>query len=195
MNKRRPKTPPPRHRAGFSWTWLGVLLPIAAVVALIIVGRGNDGTSTPTVEAATRAAMFELPATDGSTVALSDALANGDVLLYFSMGVGCDGCFAQIPEVADALAERDITMLPVMVQPMDIVRSTAQSWNIDTPILIDADRSVSKAYGMLGINGHSDRPFHSVVLLRQDGTVALIKNYDTMFVGASDMMADLDRVS
>jgi peroxiredoxin len=45
------------------------------------------------------AIQFELLTTDGKTVALNETLAEGDTLLYFSMGVGSDGCLAQIPEI------------------------------------------------------------------------------------------------
>lgn len=192
MNNRQAKTQPTPSKSRFSWTWLGILLPIAAVVALVIAGQGTDGSTTPEVEAGTKAALFELPATDGSTMSLSNALLNGDVVVYFSMGVGCDGCFAQIPEVADAMAERNITMLSVMVQPADIVGATADAWGITTPILIDEDQSVSRAYNMIGKNGHNDRPFHSIAVVRQDGTLVFEKTYDSMFVPAAEFMADVD---
>jgi len=194
MNNRRASTSKKRPERKISWTWLGVLLPIAAVIALVIAGRGSDGATTAVVEPGTRAATFELPTTAGTTVALNDALAEGDALIYFSMGVGCDGCFAQIPEVEGALADRGIAFLPVMIQPRDLVAATAADWGIDIPILIDEDRAVSKAYDMLGKNGHTDRPFHSIAIVRQDGSLAFEKTYDTMFVSVDDMMADVDGV-
>lgn len=196
MNQQESKTGSGRAKPRVSWTWLGILIPIAAIVALVVVGSGNNGPDTPTpIAAGTQAAMFELPTTAGTTVALEDALADGDVLLYFSMGVGCDGCFAQIPEVEGQLAARSIGFLPVMVQPADVVGATAAQWNIDIPILIDEDRAVSKAYDMLGKNGHTDRPFHSIAIVHQDGTLAFAKTYDTMFVGADEMMVDVDSIS
>jgi len=192
MNNRRAKTRRAQNRSGISWTWLGILIPIAAVVVLIIVGQGTDGSTTTQVEAGTKAALFELPATNGTTISLSDALAKGDTVVYFSMGVGCDGCFAQIVEVADAMAERNITMLPVMVQPLDMVKATADAWGIDLPILIDEDMSVSREYDMIGKNGHNNSAFHSIVVVRQDGTLAFEKTYDSMFVPAAELMADVD---
>jgi len=192
MNNRQAKTPQTPRKSGFSWTWLGILIPIVAVAALIIVGQGTDGSTTPEVEAGTKAALFELPATDGTNMSLSDALVNGDVLVYFSMGVGCDGCFAQILEVKDAIAERNITFLPVMVQPLDIVKATADAWGITTPILIDEDQSVSRSYDMIGKNSHNDRPFHSIAVVRQDGTLVFEKTYDSMFVPSDEFMADVD---
>jgi len=196
MRKQHGNTKSNRAKPRVSWTWLGILIPIAAIVLLVVVGSGDNGADAPTpVAAGTKATMFELPSTAGTTVSLESALADGDVLLYFSMGVGCDGCFAQIPEVEGQLEERGIGFLPVMVQPVDVVGATADQWNIDIPILIDEDRAVSKAYDMLGKNGHTDRPFHSIALVHQDGTLAFAKTYDTMFVGAADMMADIDSIN
>jgi peroxiredoxin len=137
------------------------------------------------------AAGFTLPTSLGTQVALDDVLADGDALLYFSMGVGCDGCFAQIPEIQAPLADMGITLVPVMVQPADQVRTVADAFGIGTPILIDEDRSISEAYGMLGVYGHSDRPSHSVALVGADRTVKWVKHYATMFVPVADFMADL----
>ncbi len=165
-----------------------MLIPLVAIGALMVFGSGDDSAD---VSATATATLFELPTSKGTTASLEQALSESDVLLYFSMGVGCDGCFAQIPEVADALRARDITLMPVMVQDGELVNSVAQSWGIDEPILIDADLSVSEAYGMLGISGHTDRPFHSIALIKQDRTVALVKHYNTMFVEVADMMNDI----
>jgi peroxiredoxin len=190
MTSRQRQHQPQRVRRRRSpWPWIGALVPLAAIAALMVLGSGDDAATE--VSSGGQATMFELPTTDGTTFALRDALAESDVLLYFSMGVGCDGCFAQIPEVTAALDERGIALVPVMVQDADLVRTAANAWGIDRPILIDADRSVSDAYGMLGINGHDDRPFHSIALVKQDGTTSFVKHYETMFVGVDEMLADL----
>lgn len=91
-------------------------------------------------------------------------------LAYFSMGVGCDGCFAQIPEIDHALASRGIELLPVMVDPIDALAFEATRFGIERPILIDEDRSVSESYGMVGQFGHGDRPSHSFAFISSDGT-------------------------
>lgn len=189
QRRNRPHRSNRARSARSSWTWLGIVLPIAAIAALAIFGSGKDSTTVATP--GTPAAMFELPTSTGTTFALQDALTESDVLLYFSMGVGCDGCFAQIPEVNQALADRQIKLMPVMIQDTDLVNTTAQAWGIEQPILIDADRAVSEAYEMLGINGHNDRPFHSIALVKQEGTVSFVKHYDTMFVEVDEMIADL----
>jgi peroxiredoxin len=151
---------------------------------------GGSGGNDQAAEG-TQATEFTLPTSLGTEVALDDVLANGDALLYFSMGVGCDGCFAQIPEIEAPLADMGITLMPVMVQSADQVRGVAERFGINTPILIDENRSVSKEYDMLGVYGHSDRPSHSFALVGRDGTVKWVKHYATMFVPVDDFMADM----
>jgi peroxiredoxin len=107
------------------------------------------------------------------------------------MGVGCDGCFAQIPEIEAELAEREIALLPVMVDPADVVAREADRFGISTPILIDSDRQVSEIYGMLGVYGHSDRPSHSFALV-ENGTITWSRHYAEMFVPSNDLFAELD---
>ena len=112
-------------------------------------------------------------------------------MLYFSMGVGCDGCFAQIPEIEAVLAEQGITLVSVMVDPVERVASEASRFGITTPILIDSNRSASEAYGMLGVYGHSDRPSHSFALVGADSNVRWVKHYASMFVSAEEFLAEI----
>jgi peroxiredoxin len=160
-----------------------------AIAVLVIVStvKGEPGSA---LEAA-QAPGFTLPTDAGGTASLSDILADGDALLYFSMGVGCDGCFAQIPEVADALQERGLALVPIMVDDPRLVAQEASRFGITMPILIDGTREVSEAYGMLGVYGHPDRPSHSFALVRADGTVAWVKHYGTMFVTLDQLLADM----
>lgn len=171
------------------WRWFGFVIPIVAIVALVIVGVVSSGPDEAVVS--TPAPDFALPATNGTVVSLSDALSHGDVLLYFSMGVGCDGCFAQIPEIRDELASQGVVFLPIMVDPIDLVAGEASRFGISTPILIDDSRQVSAAYGMLGVYGHADRPSHSFALVSRDGTIKWVRHYATMFVPAQDFMQEL----
>ena len=134
---------------------------------------------------------FTLPTSAGTEVTLDQILAGGnEAMLYFSMGVGCDGCFAQIPEIDDALAARGVTLVPVMVDPAQMVADESVRFGIADPILIDQDRAVSSAYEMLGVYGHTDRPSHSFALVGTDGQVKWIKHYATMFVPAEELLAD-----
>ncbi|GBE22466.1 MAG TPA: redoxin domain-containing protein [Actinobacteria bacterium] len=183
------KRPQPKRRASIG-KWLGFGIPIAGIVGLVLFGVLSSGPDEAVVSSA--APDFSLPTTDGTMVSLQDLMAQGgDVLLYFSMGVGCDGCFAQIPEIADDLAAKEITFAPIMVNPADQVAADAARFGITTPILIDNSRKVSSAYGMIGVYGHADRPAHSFALVGKDGTIKWVHHYAKMFVPADEFMKDL----
>jgi len=171
------------------WAWVGLAVPLVALLAIVVVGA-VAGEPDSALEAQA-APGFTLPSTAEGTESLDAILGGGDALLYFSMGVGCDGCFEQIPEAAAGLEARGIRLVPVMVDPIERVASEAARFGITTPILIDEDRAASVAYGMLGVYGHADRPSHSFALVRADGTVAWVKHYATMFVPLEQLLADM----
>jgi peroxiredoxin len=160
-------------------------LSLAILVGVSVVSEKDED---PVAEAA----PFELVGTNGQTASLEESLAEGDALLYFSMGVGCDGCFAQIPELEAALAERGMSFVPIMVDPVDVVAAEAARFGIERPILIDSASAVSEAYGMVGIYGHGDRPSHSFALVRQTGEIAWVRHYAEMFVPADALLGELD---
>ncbi len=170
--------------------WLLIVLPVmaiaVAIAATVVAESGNDPSDSPTI-----APGFTLPTTTGAVVSLDEVLERGEALLYFSMGVGCDGCFVQIPEIRDTLAEQGITLVSVMVDPTDIVEGEAARFGIDEPILIDADRAVSDSYGMLGQFGHGTVPSHSFAHVTADGTIQTTLHYPVMFVPVDQLLDDL----
>jgi len=180
-------TAEPRRRS--AWAWVGFAIPLVVLLLVITVSSvmGEPGSEIETGQAP----PFALPTTAGGVVSLDEILAQGDALLYFSMGVGCDGCFTQIPEALTGLQERGLQLVPIMVDPADWVAEEAARTGVTTPILIDESREVSHAYGMLGVYGHPDRPSHSFALVHADGTVAWVKHYSTMFVPLDQLLADM----
>ena len=172
--------------------WLLFAVPILALALAVAVGAAAERDAATTTGQGTPAPGFALPTTTGGSVELDDVLAAGPALAYFSMGVGCDGCFAQIPEIDHALASRGIALLPVMVDPADALAFEASRFDIQRPILVDEDLSVSDAYGMLGQFGHGDRPSHSFALISSDGTVERTEHYTTMFVPLEQLLDDFD---
>jgi peroxiredoxin len=182
-----------RHRPapdGQLRRWLLFVLPlgvVAVALAATVVNESENRSDLIEVPAPD----FALPATTGEVLTLDDALADGDALVYFSMGVGCDGCFIQIPEIHDALADRGITLVSIMVDPLEALEFEAARFGIDQPILLDRDRSVSAAYGMLGQFGHGDVPSHSFAYVTADKQVERVLHYPVMFVALDDLLADL----
>jgi peroxiredoxin len=187
-NMPRTSTNSSRPKKRFPWRWVGFAVAPLSLAILVGVSVVSENDEDPVAEAA----PFELVGTDGRTASLEESLAAGDALLYFSMGVGCDGCFAQIPELEAALAQREMSFVPIMVDPADVVSAEAARFGIERPILIDSGSAVSEAYGMVGIYGHGDRPSHSFALVRQTGEVAWVRHYAEMFVPADALFGELD---
>lgn len=191
-NHRQRRLPPEPQHAVRRWaTFLIPLLVLGGLVVFTVVADRGDGGGGDDDSLAASAPAFDLPDTVGGSMSLDDALADGPALVYFSMGVGCDGCFTQIPEIADELDARGITLVPIMVNPREDVAAEAARFGIEEPILIDEDRRISIGYDMLGVYGHSDRPSHSFALVDGDGTIQDVEHYATMFVPASQLLADL----
>ncbi len=183
----------PARRISRGWlAWVGLLLPLLAIGAFVAVETLRPEPEPATIGSA--APEFELPDTAGGIQSLERALAEGTdgALLYFSMGVGCGGCFAQIPEIEPALSDRGIRLVSVVVDDPEITRIEAERYGATTPIALDPDRTVSEAYGMLGVYGHGDRPSHSFVRVTTDGTISDVRHYAEMFVPLDQLLADLD---
>jgi peroxiredoxin len=183
-SKSRRRRSPDRNLAA----WFALSTPLIAVGLLVGIAALSGPPAAENV--GKPAPPFALPDTAGGTVTLDDVTADGDALLYFSMGVGCDGCFTQIPEIADEVAARGMTLVPIMVDRPDWLVREAQRLGVDMPIVVDEGSRVSAAYGMLGQYGHGDRPSHSFALVRE-GRIAWTRHYAEMFVPAERFLAEL----
>ena len=170
------------------------MLAVAGVLVVAgLLAYANRSPREGAVEGR-RAPAFTLPSTAGGTVSLSDHRGH-EVLLYFSEGVGCDPCFAQVVELernADRLAEAGLTLLPIVVNPLADVRAELARFGIRTPFLVDADRSVSAAYGVLGEGMHADLPGHTFVLVGGDGMIRWEMTYPSMFVETDALLDAID---
>ena len=162
---------------------------IAGVTAMLFASRSprfGEGVGA-------QAPAFTLPSTGGGAVSLAD-FRGKDVLLYFSEGVGCDVCFTQMQELERNSAELSgagLTVLPIVVNPMDDVRSELERFGLTTPYLIDPDESVSGDYGVLGTGMHENLPGHSFILIDGSGTIAWRGDYPSMFVKTDQLLSDI----
>jgi peroxiredoxin len=163
---------------------------LVAVVGLMLLaarsprfGRGV-GTQAPS---------FTLPTTANGSVSLS-SFGGKDVLLYFSEGVGCDTCFYQMRDLeqnAEKLSADGLTVLPIVVNPADQVRTELDRFGLTTPFLIDADEHVSTAYGVIGTGMHENLPGHSFILVDGSGKIAWRGDYPSMFVTTDELLTDI----
>lgn len=96
-------------------------------------------------------ADFSAPATGGKTIRLKD-LRGSNVVLYFYPKDNTPGCTTQACELRDNIfAFRDLNavILGVSVDDVESHRAFAEEHSLPFPILADAGRSVTAAYGTL----------------------------------------------
>jgi len=139
---------------------------------------------------------FSLLSTDGKEFSL-DQYADKNVLLYFNEGVMCAPCWKQISTMQqklDKFEEIGTEVLTIAIDSANDWKPILKAENITTiPVLIDADRKVSDAYGVLQMPSqmHSDRPGHTYILVDKGGMVRWIGDYPTMRVTDEEVIASI----
>ncbi|HEX6581791.1 MAG TPA: peroxiredoxin family protein [Actinomycetota bacterium] len=182
-----------RSSRGSRWpsAWsLGIGVAVIGAVTAMLLASRSPGSSEG---AGDEAPAFTLASTAGDPVSLADYRGQ-DVLLYFSEGAGCDSCFYQMADLEDnaaKLSASGLSVVPIVVNPADQVLAEMGRFGLTTPFLIDADRSVSDAYGVVGTGMHADLPGHSFVLVDGSGRIAWRGDYPSMFVSADQLLSDI----
>src|SRR6266487_1084524 len=110
-----PRTPTRRRPRTTRWGLLAVAAAALAVTAMLVV-TSRDTTRQAGQKTASPAPAFTLTSSDGRGVSLAD-YAGRNVLLYFSEGVGCDGCWYQMADLEQHqsdLSKLGLTVLPLV---------------------------------------------------------------------------------
>ena len=96
---------------------------------------------------------FELPSVDGDTVALTDALRRGPVVLTFYRGSWCPYCDLQLRAYArlmPQLRSAGAQLLAVSPQRVEAaVPNAAEHRTLGFPLLTDAGGAVARRYGLV----------------------------------------------
>ncbi len=101
----------------------------------------QPGDSAPTCE---------LPASTGQTIDLARIKGDKTVVLYFYPRADTPGCTKEACGFRDALADYDaanVAVLGISPDPVDDVRRFAEKFQLNFPLLADADHAVADAYG------------------------------------------------
>lgn len=182
-----------RHRRRATGWMVGALILAGLVAVFWTTARKPTGGGTVAMGAA--APAFSLPATDGRSVSLA-SLRGRNVLMYFSEGIGCDPCLTQIVELERHQAHMDrlgITLVPIMVNAAPVVTEEMGRFGLNTPVLIDASKSVSRAYDTLGRGHHAGLPGHSFIAVDKNGVLRWRGDYPGMYVGADEMLGQIEK--
>jgi peroxiredoxin len=169
---------------------LRIIIGAAGALALVAVVAAMMLTSRPESSDAIRTAPdFTLTDTAGNPHTLAQHRGE-NVLLYFSEGAGCQSCIVQMGEIekqADALAQEDVTVLPIVMNTREQITADMAANGVTTPFLLD-DGTVSEAYGTLGKGMHAGLPGHSFVLIDKQGQQRWYGEYPSMWLAPEDLL-------
>lgn len=176
---------------GFGYFWLTAKPSVQS-------GSVTSGLKqTGNLQLGSQAPNFNLPSADGKMVTLSDYLGE-NVLLFFQEGVACQPCWEQIGTLEAAFSSFEkinTKIVTIGVDPASDWRPILQSEGVkDIPVLIDSNREMSKAYGVLSMPSqmHSDRPGHTFILINKEGRIAWIADYPTMRVSNGEILSSIN---
>src|SRR3954447_26617832 len=95
-----------------------------------------------------KAPPFKLPSSTGETIDLKD-FAGRNVVLYFYPKADTPGCTKEACGFRDAIAsykKLDAAVFGISPDPVEDVTKFAEKFNLNFPLLADADHSVADAY-------------------------------------------------
>lgn len=174
------------HEGTMIWVITGAVL-VAVIAAMLLTSRPQSSDATKT------APDFTLIDTAGTTHRLSDHRGE-NVLLYFSEGAGCQSCLVQMGEIetqADAFAEKNITVLPIVMNTKAQITRDMSVNGVKTPFLLD-NGTVSDLYGTIGNGMHAGLPGHSFVLVDAKGNQRWYGEYPSMWLAPQELLAEVD---
>jgi thioredoxin-dependent peroxiredoxin len=136
---------------------------------------------------------FSLAASDGRTYRLADFAARSVVVIAWFPKAFTSGCTAECTSIGltkQALGAFDATIFAASCDTVETNRDFAASMGIDFPILSDPDKSVARAYGVLGPLGLPSR--WTVYIGTDSRILAIDRDVRTGNHGA-DIMSALER--
>ncbi len=118
-----------------------------------------------------KAPDFKAKTDDGTEVKLSDFAGKKNVVLYFYPKDDTPGCTKEACSFRDDFQkfnQKDTAILGVSVDSADSHKSFKQKFSLPFPLLVDEDKSISKAYGTLNEKGYCNR---MTFLIGKDGKI------------------------
>jgi len=103
------------------------------------------------LQAGKTAPQFSLSSSTGRNISLADFAGKKIVVLYFYPKADTPGCTKEACGFRDALADYDkanIAVLGISPDPVKDVQKFAEKFNLNFPLLADADHSIAEKYGV-----------------------------------------------
>jgi peroxiredoxin Q/BCP len=125
----------------------------------------------------TKAPAFKLPASNGETIDLSD-FAGKTVVLYFYPKADTPGCTKEACGFRDAIAsykKHGVPVFGISPDPVADVKKFADKFDLNFPLLADADHSIAEKYGVWGEKNMYGKKYFGVLrttFIIRDGKIA-----------------------
>ncbi len=126
----------------------------------------------------TKAPEFKLPSSAGETIDLKD-YAGKDVVLYFYPKADTPGCTKEACGFRDAIAgykKLGVPVFGISPDPVEDVTKFAEKFNLNFPLLADADHSIAEKYGVWGEKSMYGKKYFGVLrttfIIGKDGKIA-----------------------
>jgi len=199
MKKKKLRSARPWWRRRRTLQSLALLTSTVVVVGLIVwllARGGGGGSSGPKQYLKEPAPPFTLPTIAGEQVSSADHRGRHNVLMFFNEGLGCSPCFDQIVDLEkdwDRFKALDLELVSIMVDPKDQLAAEVRRYGITSVVAVDADKSVSEAYDVMGASMHPGaKPGHSFVLVGKAGQIVWRRDWGFEDVGM--MYSEVDEI-
>jgi len=107
--------------------------------------------------------------------------------------------FASPPEALQQhiahLKNLHLTLVSITNDDPSILFQAAGGYKISTPLVSDADRSMTKRFHALGGGMHADTASHTFILVDKNGTVRFDKDYPNMWADPNALLKLLPKLS
>ncbi|HET8975992.1 MAG TPA: peroxiredoxin [Solirubrobacterales bacterium] len=116
------------------------------------------------------APQFSLPGTGGSSYSLADYADTGVIVAFYpgDFTPVCTKQFCSYRDDGDRIEALGVPMLGISPQSVDSHERFREKHGLNIPLLADRDKSVARAYGVVGPGGFVRR---AVFLIDADGTI------------------------
>lgn len=93
--------------------------------------------------------------------------------------------------------DMNVALVNIATDSLSELTPVAREYNVTTPLLSDADKQMSQAYGILQWAMPSGEPGHTFVLVDRNGKIAWIQDYGApqnggaMYVPVNDLTGEI----
>jgi peroxiredoxin Q/BCP len=137
------------------------MLKIIAMCAVVLVMiYAVLAQSDLKLKAGDKAPDFTLQDAFGKSYKLSSYKGKTPVIVYFYPKAGTSGCTKEACGIRDnwsKFTQNNIPVLGISTDDKPAIKKFIDDYKLNFPLLSDADKKVSKEYGVVGISGYDKR--------------------------------------